>query len=1184
MRVFSHMPAPSTFTIAKWAAYLLPVVKIIVLGKLDLADGILKDLVVMVGDLAGEAAKDKIEAFLKTRPDAVRDLLDQHLSRHTGAVLGRMVHRYAQEKTMEKYRALLIEAAEQVPDAWITYLAADGERMPTLRGAAFTQLALGALLPGAPAQTHDTAAIIAFFRWAAVEQNMLGPLMPGLTPAMAEWITQHLSRQLLIDLCQETEEGNAAWKEALLRLGVEAHGKLDRIEHNQAVTAAAVARIENSPGFDLDAYASALLRFVSPLPLAEIVNQPDIPTVRVSDVFVPLQVREVADLDARRFSHSKEIADWDGREAQHDAPDELRGKKEQMAEFLRSSPPRDALNLRVQLILGSHIVLGEAGGGKTLLSRHIAALWAAQRLDPALPDTVGGIPIYIELKDYARALDSDRKLTLLQYCHHGCDRLRALDQHVLRQHLGKWRAFFLLDGLDEVLDPDLKDKIIREIISLHDGLVRFIITSRLVDFDSAPWRESPGWQAWRIDPLDATQQSAFIQRYHDAFFTDEKQRAERIARLHTKLRDFHRLAELAGTPLLLTLLCLVNREPALPETRTALYEAAARLLLHHWDFVHFGDDGPLQNARLAPLALEDKHLIMRRLAWLLMLGRPDDGPKIPAIAADSVHVSANLFPETLVAEAVRSVLTELNTSNVASYVERVPTLLSQRNSVLCPAGEGKQSFIHRTFLEFYAAWAWHEEDAPWLGDEKPAEMTPEQRFSALFSPHWQQPAWRVILILHLGRAKTALAEKLLRQLLALGQTQRDRAATLSNAGGKMAATLLQQEALLLAAECFSETQHRGKLHPLDADLRQQLETLARLDFTISGTTSAQDETNGEHRRRAVRLHTQLWGGTPEGQAWLLSLLPRSELPPETPCEAIIQLGQLLGPCADLRAALLSIVAEPKQDANVRLQAIETLGQVWGREDWLRAALLPLLADTEQDVHVRRQAVETLGQVWGREDWLQDALLPLMADTEQDADVRCQAIATLGQLWGREDWLRAALLPLLADTEQNEWVCRQAIATLGQLWGREDWLRDALLPLVADTEQNEWVRRQAIDTLGQVWGREGWLQDALLPLMADTEQDADVRCRAIATLGQLWGREDWLRDAILPLVADPKQHANVRRQAIEILGQVWGREDWLRDAILPLVADQKTAEWLKHTARHYLVQLWPEHEAKWWELG
>ncbi|NJM61802.1 MAG: hypothetical protein HC849_18930 [Oscillatoriales cyanobacterium RU_3_3] len=44
------------------------------------------------------------------------------------------------------------------------------------------------------------------------------------------------------------------------------------------------------------------------------------------------------------------------------------------------------------------------------------------------------------------------------------------------------------------------------------------------------------------------------------------------------------IQELAGNPLLLTMMSILNRNQELPRFRAKLYEEAAKVLLHKWDF------------------------------------------------------------------------------------------------------------------------------------------------------------------------------------------------------------------------------------------------------------------------------------------------------------------------------------------------------------------------------------------------------------------------------------------------------------------------------------------------------------------------------------------------------------------------------------------------------------------------
>jgi predicted NACHT family NTPase len=49
------------------------------------------------------------------------------------------------------------------------------------------------------------------------------------------------------------------------------------------------------------------------------------------------------------------------------------------------------------------------------------------------------------------------------------------------------------------------------------------------------------------------------------------------------IRDSKSIRELAGNPLLLTMMAILNRNQELPRDRPELYNQASRVLLHQWD-------------------------------------------------------------------------------------------------------------------------------------------------------------------------------------------------------------------------------------------------------------------------------------------------------------------------------------------------------------------------------------------------------------------------------------------------------------------------------------------------------------------------------------------------------------------------------------------------------------------------
>src|ERR1019366_6208672 len=77
--------------------------------------------------------------------------------------------------------------------------------------------------------------------------------------------------------------------------------------------------------------------------------------------------------------------------------------------------------------------------------------------------------------------------------------------------------------------------------------------------------------------------SEFLAKWHDAAEADAKQRERLKRQLDRALRESRAVRELAGNPLLLTMMAILNRNQDLPRDRVELYAQASRVLLHEWD-------------------------------------------------------------------------------------------------------------------------------------------------------------------------------------------------------------------------------------------------------------------------------------------------------------------------------------------------------------------------------------------------------------------------------------------------------------------------------------------------------------------------------------------------------------------------------------------------------------------------
>ncbi len=237
------------------------------------------------------------------------------------------------------------------------------------------------------------------------------------------------------------------------------------------------------------------------------------------------------------------------------------------------------------------VILGDPGSGKTTHLKRLL-LWCLPggRKNTSLPADI--LPVFLPLRDL-RDLD------------HG---LEAFIQSQLDSpHLQTRRGFgdrllnrgnllFLLDGLDEVADLPLRERVARWIgdaLKSHPTCL-FVVTSRFAGY-SPSVRLSEDFLEMHIRPLSGDQMERFVTNWYrivEKELGKDPEQAEGIARekadnLIEKLREpefrARRVFELTRNPLLLTNICLVHRhQGGLPHKRAQLYEECIEVLLERW--------------------------------------------------------------------------------------------------------------------------------------------------------------------------------------------------------------------------------------------------------------------------------------------------------------------------------------------------------------------------------------------------------------------------------------------------------------------------------------------------------------------------------------------------------------------------------------------------------------------------
>ncbi|WP_335100929.1 NACHT domain-containing protein [Nostoc sp.] len=213
------------------------------------------------------------------------------------------------------------------------------------------------------------------------------------------------------------------------------------------------------------------------------------------------------------------------------------------------------------------MVLGKPGAGKTTFLKYLAMQCIEGQY------LTNRVPLFITLKDFAEAPKQPDVLKYIAQQLSSC----GVNNANLRadQLLKEGKALVLLDGLDEVREEDTK-RVLRQIrdISDHFYTNQFVITCRI----AAKEYTFESFTEVEVADFDEEQIGIFAQNW---FQLSDPVKAERF--MH-KLEDNESIRELASSPLLLTLLCLVFGESAdFPANRSELYKEGLDILLKKWD-------------------------------------------------------------------------------------------------------------------------------------------------------------------------------------------------------------------------------------------------------------------------------------------------------------------------------------------------------------------------------------------------------------------------------------------------------------------------------------------------------------------------------------------------------------------------------------------------------------------------
>jgi hypothetical protein len=386
-------------------------------------------------------------------------------------------------------------------------------------------------------------------------------------------------------------------------------------------------------------------------------------------------------------------------------------------------------------------LLGDPGSGKSTVTRRVAGIFAGLRLEEVAQEWTEDEREYANtlLRTFGRWLLPVR-VVLNRWAQHagaceGCaadllDECWRIWQSVARPEGAQAKDRFLqkftgvrpnvivlLDGLDEVTDETQRSTLLKAVHHFVDTYPHtpLLVTCRARPYEALRSRgEALPLRAVTLDRLAEVDIDRFVERWHAELTAAglwdrglaETKRRKFEAELTSRQRP--ELADMAGTPLLLTMMLKVNYKDELPESRAELYEKFVEQLLFEWERTKQEDrrQQPALERLLAEAGASRDRLEyhLNRLAFAVHGGASTDTVDIPAAMLRRTLKAVYLGdldddedPDEL-DDAERA-------GNAAKWAVQVMKLIGDRSGLINLVDPDKRiyKFTHRTFQEYMAA-------------------------------------------------------------------------------------------------------------------------------------------------------------------------------------------------------------------------------------------------------------------------------------------------------------------------------------------------------------------------------------------------------------------------------------------------------------------------------------------------
>ncbi len=461
-------------------------------------------------------------------------------------------------------------------------------------------------------------------------------------------------------------------------------------------------------------------------------------SIQMEDVFIPLRVKE--DVSGNMWQESNDITE--GLKSDKNtileeyeyALDEISGNLHGTGKEKR--PIQMTKMLKNQKI----VILGHPGAGKTTIGKYISYMIAKKDMRLVGTHLQDFIPMIVKAAEYGKALSKNNNLSFYSY-------ITGKLYTDIYGGLFAWalkckKCLVIIDGLDEVPDQIMRMRVASKIEQFVCDYSenRFIVTSRIIGYRSN--QLTLDFAHCVLVDLEKDQIIEFLKNWYMAVSDHkspfiEKNCERKAMELWEAIDGTEGVKKLAGTPLLLTIIALVNHYGSkLPDRRVELYQLATETLLSNW---------PLKQ-REQKIDWKEIVSILEPIAYSIFM-----------TSADKLITEYEFRP--LFEQQVRKYWgtdarkTRTLSNRLLDKIEQHTGFFLRRGTN--EHGQDVYGFLHPTFAEYLTAGYLAEQ---WLDSRWQAEPGEKKKLS--FENYVHQDTWHEIILLmagHLGTMSDRLA-------------------------------------------------------------------------------------------------------------------------------------------------------------------------------------------------------------------------------------------------------------------------------------------------------------------------------------------------------------------------------------------------------------------------------------------